>query len=41
MKKVFLEMLKNFTGKHQCQNLCFNKLADSDIGVFMRILQNF
>ena len=49
-EKVFLEIFAKFTGKHLCQSLLLNKVADlslqlyfkrdSGTGVFLRILRN-
>ena len=41
VRKDVLRNFPKFTGKHLCQSLIFNKIADSGIGAFLWILQNF
>ena len=39
-KKGVLGNFAKFTGKHLCQRLYFNKVADSDTGAFLWILRS-
>ena len=41
VRKGDLRNFTKFTGKHLCQGLFFNKVADSGTGVFLCILRNF
>ena len=41
VRKGDLRNFTKFTGKHLCQGLFFNKVADSGTGVFLCTLRNF
>ena len=41
VRKGVLRNFANFTGKHLCQSLYFNKIRESGTGVFLWILRNF